>query len=111
MSIAPRRYSATDPLTFLTNLPQRRLNAVLAYVNAIQAEDLESLAIFLKGQHPDASDEQIALMLGISRATLAKFERYVAAKPGLADYARVRRPPTKWRKHDGGWWPLDHPDR
>jgi hypothetical protein len=111
MNISPRRHAVADPLAFLLALPKRRRNAILAYVNTIQTEDLEPLAIFLKGQRPDTPDEQIALMLGVSRAKLAKMERYQAAKPRLADYAHARRQPTKWRIKDGERWPLDHPDR
>jgi hypothetical protein len=111
MSIAPRRHPAPDPLEWLKALPERRRNAILAYVNTIQTEDLEPLAIFLKGRRPDTSDDQIARMIGVSRATLARWEGYQAAKPMLADYARVRRQPTKWRVKGGDRWPLEHPDR
>lgn len=98
-------------LAALAALPKRRRNAILAYLNTIQSEDLELLAIFLKGQRPETSDDQIARICGVSRATVARWERYQAAKPNLTDYVHVRRPSTRWRRMKGDRWPLDHPDR
>lgn len=100
-----------DPLSWLHNLPKRRLNAILAYLNTIEAEDLEPLAIFLKGRRPETTDDQVAHMLGVSRATVSRWERYQATKPSLTDYAHRQRTATKFRVMAGDRWPLDHPDR
>jgi len=111
MPAATRRGLAPDPLAFLAALPQRRRNTILAYVNAIQTEELEDLAIFLKSQRPDSSDEEIAILCGVSRSKLANWKRYQAAKPSLEDYRHIRRQPTKWWvSNRGDRWPLDHPD-
>ena len=99
-----------DPRDFLDELPRRRRNAVLAYVNIIQSEDLEDLAIFLKFKRPETTDGQIATICGVSRSTVARWERYQAAKPKREDYQHTQRRPSKWRaSNDGGRWPLDHP--
>ena len=111
MPTTSRRDSAPDPLAFLMALPPRRLNAVLAYLNTIQSEDLEQLAIFLRGIRPATTDVQVARILGVSRAKLARMDRYQAAKPHLSDYAHVRRQPSQFRVSKGGRWPLNHPDR
>jgi hypothetical protein len=99
-----------DPRTLFLKLPRRRQNAILAYVNTIQTADLEPLAIFLKGLRPDTPDEQIAHMLGVSRATLARWKVYQAVKPRLKDSPYYRPPPTKFRRTKDGRWALDHPD-
>lgn len=100
-----------DPREFLDALPARRRNAILAYVNTIQTEDLEDLAIFLKFKRPETSDEQIAAICGVSRRTVARWVRYQAAKPRREDCWPVRRRPSKFRKSDhGGRWALDPPD-
>jgi hypothetical protein len=103
---------AADPLAFLAALPKRRRNAILAYVNTLLTDDLEPVAIFWKGRRPDSTDEEIALICGVSRATLANWKLYQEVKPRLGDYPHIRRQPTKFRRtRDGGRWPLDHPDR
>jgi len=105
------RDSAADPLAFLAALPRRRRNAILAYVNTLQTDELEDLAIFLKLKRPETSDDEIASICGVSRSTVARWERYQAAKPGREDYWPTRRQPSKWRaSNSGGRWPLDHSD-
>lgn len=105
-------HNPPDPLAYLAALPSRRLNAILAYVNAIQIEDAEDVAIFLKWKQPETSDEQIALICGVSRSTLTRnWKRYQAAKPKREDHWPTRQQPTKWRRSpNGGRWPLDHLD-
>jgi hypothetical protein len=111
MSITSRRHLGPDPLAWLPTLPKRRLNAILAYVNTIQTEEVEDLAIFLKFKRPESSDDEIASLCGVSRSTVARWERYQAAKPSREDYRHARRRPSKWRASNrGGRWPLDHPD-
>jgi hypothetical protein len=111
MAAATRREAAPNPLEYLAALPTRRRNTILAYVNAIRTEELEDLAIFLKSQRPDSSDEDIAALCGVSRSKVANWERYQAMKPCLEDYKHAQRPPSKWRaSNSGGRWPLDHPD-
>jgi hypothetical protein len=111
MSTTRLRDSASDPLAFLAALPKRRRNAILAYVNAIRTEELEDLAIFFKLRHPEFSDDTIASLCAVSRSTVARWERYQAAKPSREDYQHTRRRPSKWRASNrGGRWPLDHPD-
>ena len=102
---------APDPIAFLSALPKKRRNAILAYVNAIRTEELEDLAIFLKLMRPGSSDDEIAALCGVSRSTVARWERYQAAKPRLEDYRHPRQRPSKWRSSNhGDRWPLDHPD-
>jgi hypothetical protein len=111
MTNTPRRHSAPDPLAWLASLPRRRRNAILAVVSLIRVEEAEDVAIFLKGHHPEITDRQIARACGVSRAKVARWKRYQAMKPTLADIAHLRRQPTKWRRMKGDRWPLDHPDR
>jgi hypothetical protein len=100
-----------DPLTFLAALPTRRRNLILAYVNALQTDELEDLAIFLKLTRPGTSDNDIAIVCGVSRSTVARWERYQAAKPRREDYWPTRHQPSKWRASNrGGRWPLDPAD-
>jgi hypothetical protein len=105
------RGGVPDPLAFLAALPRRRRNMILAYVNALQTDELEDLAIFLKLKRPDTSDDDIALICGVSRSTVTRWGRYQAAKPSHEDYWSTRRQPSKWRASNrGGRWPLDPPD-
>jgi hypothetical protein len=103
--------SVPDPLAFLAALPNRRRNTILAYVNTLQTDELEDLAIFLRLKRPDTSDDEIASICGVSRSTVARWERYQAAKPRREDYWPTQRQASKWRASNrGGRWPLDHPD-
>jgi hypothetical protein len=98
-------------LTSLAALPTRRRNLILAYVNTLQTDELEDLAIFLKFKRPGTSDNDIASMCGVSRSTVARWDRYQAAKTRLEDSRPTRHQPSKWRASDrGGRWPLDPAD-
>jgi hypothetical protein len=102
MPATSRRKAGLNPLDYLASLPLRQRNAILAYVNTIRTEELEDLAIFLRSQRPDTSDEQIAELCGVSRSKLANWERYQSMKPTLQEYQHVRRLPSKWRASSGG---------
>lgn len=111
MPATHRRGTVPDPLSVLAALPRRRRNMILAYVDALHTDELEDLAIFLKFKRPDTSDDDIAMLCGVSRSTVARWVRYQESKPSLHDYWPTRRKPSKWRaSNHGGRWPLDDPE-
>jgi hypothetical protein len=83
-------------MTILAAMPAAQRNAILSLLDFLNGLPKEELALVAKAAQPHLTDQEVAMLCGVTVRQLYRYERYQAFKPSAAAYWRDHRETCYW---------------